>query len=117
VDVRTGEITLLVAAPQTLNQSPTWSPDGSRIAFIRIRVGTEGDQTITKGTDLFVMQADGTNLRRLASDVSAFSPTWSPDSRQILFASRGKLFVVDAEGGPTHPLGDPPVEGSYPDWA
>ena len=117
VDVRTGATTLLVAAPETLNQSPAWSPDGSRIAFIRIRVGTEGEQTITEGTDLFVMDTGGTNLRRLASDVSVFSPTWSPDSQQILFASRGQLYTVDADGGATRPLGNPPVEGSDPDWS
>jgi Tol biopolymer transport system component len=117
VDVRTGETTLLVHPRETLNQAPAWSPDGSRIAFIQIRVGTEGEQTITKGTELIVMDADGTNLRRLASDVSVSSPAWSPDSQQIVFASRGKLFKVDAQGGPTRPLGDLPVEGSYPDWA
>ncbi|MGH2682338.1 MAG: TolB family protein [Actinomycetota bacterium] len=86
VDVRTGESSLLVAAPQTLNQAAAWSPDGTRIAFIRIRLGTEGAQTITLRTDLIVMDTDGTKLRRLASDVSVSSPAWSPDGRQILFA-------------------------------
>jgi TolB protein len=117
VDVRTGETSRLIAAPQTLNQAAAWSPDGTRIAFIRIRLGTEGAQTITLGTDLFVMDADGTKLRRLASDVSVSSPAWSPDGRHILFASRGQLFTVDANGGASRPFGDPPVQGVDPDWA
>jgi Tol biopolymer transport system component len=117
VDVRTGETSRLIAAPQTLNQAAAWSPDGMRIAFIRIRLGTEGGQTITLGTDLFVMDADGTKLRRVASDVSVSSPAWSPGGRQILFASRGQLFTVDANGGPSRPQDDPSVQGVDPDWA
>lgn len=117
VDVRTGKTSRLIAAPQTLNQAAAWSPDGTRIAFFRIRLGTEGAQTITLGSDLFVMDAGGTKPRRLAGDVSfSSSPTWSPDGRQILFASRGRLFTVDANGGPSRPLGDPPVQGVDPDW-
>jgi TolB protein len=106
VDVRTGEATLLVAPRETLNQAPASSPDGSRIAFIQIRVGSRGEQAITKGTDLLVMDADGTNLRRLASGVSVSPPAWSPDSQQILLDSRGGLFKVDAEGVPAF-LGAP----------
>lgn len=118
VDVRTGETSLLVSAPETLNQTPAWSPDGEHIAFIRIELDTGGRQTTTIGSDLFVADADGTNARALANTRggSVDSPTWSPDGQQVLFAPRGTLLTVDANGGPTSQFGDPPTRGSDPDW-
>ncbi|MPZ90549.1 MAG: hypothetical protein GEU68_02800 [Actinobacteria bacterium] len=119
VDVRTGETSLLVSAPETLNQTPAWSPDGKHIAFIRIKLDTGGQQTTTIGSDLFVVDADGTNARALAntSGGSVDSPTWSPDGQQVLFAPSGTLLTVDANGGPTNQFGDPPIRGSNPDWS
>jgi Tol biopolymer transport system component len=58
---------------------PSWSPDGSRIAFSS---GRDGDE------ELYVMNADGSNPRRLTfnpgSDQQA---SWSPDGARIAFAS------------------------------
>lgn len=58
---------------------PKWSPDGTRLAFIR----DGGD-----GTDIYVMDADGTDVVRLTDD-AAFDtfPIWSPDGATILFLS------------------------------
>jgi len=59
---------------------PVWSPDGKSIAFI----GYDWDQGYST---LFVMNADGTNQRRLPVDDTApfGAPTWSPDGMQIAF--------------------------------
>jgi Tol biopolymer transport system component len=58
---------------------PAWSPDGSRIAFM----SPEGSQY-----DIFVMNADGTDVRRLTeSPADDGWPAWSPDGRQIVFSS------------------------------
>lgn len=125
VDVRTGNIDLLVAAPETLNQSPVWSPDGKHIAFIRIWLGSEGGQTTTIGSDLFIVDADGTNLRQLKALEAWSSPTWSPDGRAILSLSGRansltaghELLVVDTKDGETRRLATPGVYGFEPDWA
>jgi Tol biopolymer transport system component len=67
---------------------PTWSPDGERIAF--------------QGDALYVVDADGSNLRRL--DTYGEKPDWSPDGTQIVFEKfppgpEGKfLSVIDADG-------------------
>jgi eukaryotic-like serine/threonine-protein kinase len=52
-----------------------FSPDGSRIAF-----RSERD-----GGGVFLMDADGGNLRRLTNE--GFNPAWSPDGREIVYAT------------------------------
>lgn len=54
------------------DDAPNFSPDGSRIAFRRvIEVGIEGD----KG-NLFVVDADGQNLKQITFDDTSLSPQW-----------------------------------------
>ena len=57
--------------------SPTWSMDGSSIAFTR---GREGKYT------LWVMDADGGNQRPLG-DLEGFAPSWSPDGSLLAFST------------------------------
>jgi len=72
--------------------NPVWSPDGKQIAFISSR---DGDN------DIYVMDADGSNLINLTADPSPLLasllymidkgndawPAWSPDGSQIVFSS------------------------------
>ena len=58
---------------------PTFSPDGKRIAFSG---GVGGI------TDVYVINTDGSGLRRLTNDRNAdVQPQWSPDGKTIAFAS------------------------------
>jgi len=59
---------------------PSLSPDGKRIVFDSHRARTEAEPLNV--SDVFVMNADGTEQKRLARGGSA---TWSPDSRSIAF--------------------------------
>ncbi len=53
------------------NRSPSWSPDGRFIAFTRSYDGSDGD--------LYVMQADGTGVRKIPLGIGEISsPSWSP---------------------------------------
>jgi len=70
-----GEPRLLVPG-----DAPDWSPDGRSIAFTR----SAGDRS-----EIFVMNADGSELRRLTTNPEGIfdeSPTWSPDGRTIVFS-------------------------------
>ena len=69
--------------------SPSWSPDGTQIAFESHRDGNG---------EIYVMDADGNNLRRLTSHSAGDrSPSWSPDGTQITFQSNrngnGNIYV------------------------
>ncbi len=70
---------------------PAWSPDGSEIAF------SGGTKRNTEDGDIYVMNADGTDLRQLTSGSRVdLSPAWSPDGTRIAFSDlSGGLFVVD----------------------
>jgi Tol biopolymer transport system component len=64
--------------------APTWSPDGSRIAFIA------NNQSGADSTSLFVMNSDGSDVRLLVASGLfwwAASPAWSPDGRKIAYLS------------------------------
>ena len=59
--------------------TPSWSPDGKQLVF----TGYEGGLS-----DLFVVNRDGSGLRRLTEDKYAdLHPVWSPDGKTIAFAT------------------------------
>lgn len=58
----------------------TWSPDGSKIAFV-----SNMDDDINE-YDLYVMDADGANLERISAlPGDEYAPSWSPDGSAIAF--------------------------------
>lgn len=75
---------------------PKWSPDGTRLAF-------------DSGDDLYVVEADGSHLKRLLGGAFGSGPgvpTWSPDGRRILYfytpgspdSFRGEVWSMRADG-------------------
>jgi TolB protein len=93
-----------------------WSPDGTKIAFS----GPRCDQK--SYDDLYVMNADGTNLNRLTNsgttEATYWDPTWSPDGRQIAVGECGagacRIDVINADGSASKPL---PASGWGPRWS
>ena len=87
--IGTGEPKPLTNSAAGVDADPAWSPDGTQIAFRR-RLPS-GNQ------DVFVMNADGTGLRPVATTPAAdFKPVWSPDGKNLLIISNRK----SAFGGP-----------------
>ncbi|MFC1512319.1 hypothetical protein ACFL5H_03890, partial [Candidatus Latescibacterota bacterium] len=66
-----GDDTVILTAGQGSNENPRWSPDGLRIIFTSTRDG---------GKNLYMMNADGTNVRRIQEGINSFSPAWAPSS-------------------------------------
>ena len=76
------------------NWLPAWSPDGAQLAFTSNRDGQP---------DLYVINADGSGLRRLTNHPGIdTSPTWSPQGHQLAFVSdrtgSPQVYVVGADG-------------------
>jgi len=89
-----------------MSGQPTWSPDGEHIVFMR---GPSVHSAVpSRFGDLYVMRADGSDVRRLVPGL-AKDPAWSPDGRQIAFTRTNNLssptnvnddiYVVDVAGG------------------
>jgi tol-pal system beta propeller repeat protein TolB len=93
---------------------PLWSPDGSRIAF--------GSQVSGDHWELWVMDADGTNQRQLATNIVAKGHRqWSPDGRSIVFAASvngdREVFTVEVGSGRVTRLTNVSGEDGDPAWS
>ena len=94
---------------------PAFSPDGSQIAFRSER----------QGGGIFVMGATGESVKRVTD--FGYSPTWSPDGKEIAVSTSqfaypsdrpgfGELWAVDLASGAKRPIwqgGD----GVQPSWS
>jgi TolB protein len=92
--------------------NPSWSPDGTMIAFASNRTGTGGFY------DIFVMNADGSGAVKLTEHpTDDVTPNWSPDGTQIAFESgrdgNPNVYKMNADGSnETQLTNDPRSDGT-----
>jgi dipeptidyl aminopeptidase/acylaminoacyl peptidase len=124
-----GRRTLVSAA---LSQpSPSWSPDGSRLAYWS--ANTSG------GQDLVVVDADGSHPVKVASGViepTGIGPAWSPDGKTIAYSARiaqggacagfstqngdfcfSRIFLAASDGTGSRQVGDAQLDARSPAWS
>ena len=99
---------------------PKWSPDGQRIAFTHADV--KGGVCDRQTCEIYVMDADGSNQRRLTNSPEANEgPAWSPDSQRIAFGSKrngdNEIYVMDADGKNQRRLTNNPANDHGADWS
>jgi hypothetical protein len=94
-----------------INTEPVWSADGSKIAFVSSRDYTSSN------TEIYVMNADGSNQTRLTHLGIAGRPAWSPDGKKIAFDGPGGLIVMDANGNNQKVLVSENFARPSPDWS
>jgi TolB protein len=96
------------------NGSPTWSPDGNRIAFHGFRDG---------GFDVYTMKPDGTDETRVRRPGTDYYPSWSPDGTKIAVANQRseypgfEVVVYEVDGsGETRVTNSGGSSSFHPDW-
>jgi Tol biopolymer transport system component len=101
--VSSGRFAAATNSPRCCNDTPVWSHDGTRLAWIY-------------HGNLWTIHADGAGDRQLAA--GAATPSWSPDDTQLVFEHREPtgargIYRVNANGGGPLRL----AVGSTPAWS
>jgi Tol biopolymer transport system component len=84
---------------------PTWSPDGTQIAFLSFR---EDD------LDIYKMDADGSNVEKLF-DSGAHDADIHWESDKIVFTSNSSIWMINEDGTEPIEITNPPQQGEWGD--
>lgn len=92
----------------TVLSEPAWSPDGSRIAYIRTEYARNSAGRIDRSTavrDVYLADLDGGNITLLTDtpDIDEFAPTWTPDGSHIIYdrttdETLGDIWSINLDG-------------------
>ncbi len=105
--------------------TPSWSPDGARIAFASDRTGD---------LEIYVMPADGSGMPVRLTDNAGddFSPSWSPDNSRLVFVrspagsvslsplrlpTAGDVYSMRSDGSDEQRLTNHPAPDLFPVWS
>ena len=108
LDLARGAVARLTGDGTASEQTPRWSPDGRQVVFASNRAHYSGAtrDTGTPDLDIWIVNGDGTNARRLTTDPAQDSdPSWTPDGSGVVFSSdrdsRGDLYLLTIATGAT----------------
>ncbi len=103
-NAQTGQITRVIKDLPLDRFGPgfSWSPDGKQIVFV---ASAKPKQEKREDLDLYVINADGSNLRQITSgDPIDVMPAWSPDGTWIAFHRSCALWTIHPDGTDETPL-------------
>ena len=99
--------------------SPSWSPDGTRIAFDRIDFNASEPQR-----EVWIVDAsDGSGARNLTEGAAPErEPSWSPSGEQIAFVREGasggdQIWTAQVQSGAAQQLTSSEYDDSAPSWS
>lgn len=107
---------LAIPASFRCNNDKALSPDGTRLAF---------SATAPPGKDsqVFLSDADGSNVKLLASETPSYFHGWSPDNHTLAFVAQRHgsgqydIYRMPAAGGPEQQLTSNPHQDDGPDYS
>lgn len=113
-----------ITSPPGYQNHPSFSPDGGRIVFSEGVYAKVGAGQVYTGSNLWIINADGTGLRRLTTGATFrdTNPSWG--ARGILFQSDriqpnggrpGAIWMVQPDGSGLHAI--PNAVGGDPTWS
>lgn len=78
-----------------MNFEPSWSPDGSRIVYVKWVGG--------RTSNIYIMNADGSNETRITENsADKRTPSWSPDGKRIAYSSENDrgydIYTIGTDG-------------------
>lgn len=92
------------------DRNPSWSPDGSQIAF---ESGRDNQMLTYINHDIYVMAADGSNVKRLTDDgADEGGPSWSPNGESIAYVKMEYFSDQDVIENPTWDIYVMDVDGT-----
>ncbi len=128
VDVSGGHSTRIVDS-ECINSEPAWTPDSKQIVFWSSRNFCNPDAERGWGNfELFIVNADGSNLRSLNTLSNSGGPSVSPDGRTIAFATDrsdhhrdstgiSEIWVMNLDGSNQMRLTTSSGNDSQPAWS
>jgi Tol biopolymer transport system component len=104
---------VLIDVPEGGGRQPSWSPDGKRIAYVRLQNGV---------LRIWIAAANGGSRKVITpgSPCPCQYPTWSPDGKSIGFqageAKKEQIYVVPVAGGSPRRVTDGAGQNLAPGW-
>lgn len=109
--------TLTVPGTDNFDELPAVSPNGATLAFIR---NTVSGGAVTAST-LYMVNADGTNVRSVIAGVARQTPAWSPDGTKLAFVhakdGNQEIYIAAADGSNPQRLTNDPAADFAPVWS
>jgi len=117
-----GSEVVRVTENEFFEEVPTWSVDGTKILFTR-QIKEKDDTSHAANGEIFIMDADGTNEKRLTFKKGYDSGAkFSPDGKRIAFYGptedkNFELFIMNSDGSNVINLTNDVLEDYSPSWS